>query len=162
MKKVVLYNNDKNSRIDIQAFVDEKFWTLIWNENGCRAIHDYLENLSDLKRMIFLEDKFSAENEQLMDEEKISDFIKTKVLEGKMYLYAPIQYWLFRHWDSFEGDDLTALLAELTDALEVLVNSSKNTGIWLYSKIFDTQSLKDQKKNAKNQHQRQAISIFRG
>lgn len=152
MKKVVLYNNNSESRKGIQTFVDGSFWTLIWNENGCRAIHDYLENLSDLKRLQYLEEKFSDENTEEgknLSEAKKLHFIKKQVLEGKLYHYSPVQYWLFHNWDTFEGETLEKLTEELQDSLEFLVGSSKNCGIWLYSKIFDSRPLKDQKKMLK-------------
>jgi hypothetical protein len=60
-----------------------------------------------LKRLQYLEEKFSDENTEegrnLTDAKKLH-FINKQVLENKLYHYSPVQYWLFRNWDTFEGE----------------------------------------------------------
>lgn len=81
----------------------------------------------------------------MSDKEK-SEFITEQILPGEQYKFAPIQYWLYYFWDTFSTEDITAISQHLHHNLELLTKSSKMTGILLFSKYFDSSSLKEQQK----------------
>ena len=157
IKKLLIYISDKTMRKALSDCMSENFWKFLQSENAIRALHDYLERLSDLKRLKFFEDKFSDENIQKVSIEETATFIRDKVIPQKLYIYSPIQYLMFYYWDKLEVDDVKLMHTEFQEQIELLITSSKNCGIYLACKMFDASTLKEQKKlittNCKNNMQ---------
>lgn len=158
MKKQCIYITDKSLQKVLRECVSTNFWRFCQSENAIRALHDYLERLSDLKRLQFLESKFSDGSLDEATLENLQNFVKENFTEQKLYMYSPIQYLLYSQWDKLESDAVKGMQSQVQEQAEVLITSSKNTGVFLLCKIFDSQSLKEQKKllqaNFKNNQQK--------
>jgi len=53
-------------------------------------------------------------------------------------MYSPIQYLLYSQWDKLESDAIKGMQSQVQEQAEVLITSSKNTGVFLLCKIFDS------------------------
>lgn len=53
MKKMCLYVTAKNVVKPLNTYIDKKFFSLLKNPNSCKAMHDYLEAMNDIKRLAF-------------------------------------------------------------------------------------------------------------
>lgn len=96
---------------------------------------------------------------EITDEEK-RDFIKTCIVPNKLYVYNGVQYWLYHFWDTLEQEELTMLQTELSESLELMTTSSKNTGVYLFCKMFEAGSMKEQKKLLKGNVKDRILELF--
>lgn len=53
MKKILIYVKDKALIPSLTKYLDHHFFSLLNNENSIKAIHDYLEEMTDTKRLQF-------------------------------------------------------------------------------------------------------------
>lgn len=95
----------------------------------------------------------------MSNEDKVA-FIKNQVIANKLYLLSPVQYWLYFHWDGLYQDELALLHGELAERLEILCTSSKNCGVYLFCKMFESSSLKEQKKLLKSNVKDKILDLF--
>jgi len=58
IKKIMIYITNRKLRMNLHNCMSENFFKFLYNENGIRGLHDFLEHLSDVKRLQFLEERF--------------------------------------------------------------------------------------------------------